>query len=227
MNVFVLNGSPKKKSDTMHLTRAFIEGLCRDEQQDVTIVDVIEKQIKPCLGCFMCSKNQKGLCIQNDDQNEILEQMKQADILIWSFPLYFYSLPSHLKAVLDRTLPLGKKTMKIENNRIVHVPLVERKKQKHIVICGSGFPYFEKNFSSMKELFHNLYEEVDIFCISETPLLNEPSLGHLCRPLLEKMKAAGIELIRQGNISESTIEELQKPMIPNDMYIHICNQEYK
>ena len=54
MKVLVLNGSPKKKSDTFRLTEAFLKGLNRREQHEVHVINVIEKNIAPCRGCFGC-----------------------------------------------------------------------------------------------------------------------------------------------------------------------------
>lgn len=106
MKVLVLNGSPKATSDTMVLTNAFLKGLNETEEHQITVVDVIKKEIKPCIGCFGCWRNGDGKCIQKDDQNDILEKYVEADLILWSFPLYCYGMPSHLKAVLDRTIPL-------------------------------------------------------------------------------------------------------------------------
>ena len=111
MNVLVLNGSPKQKSDTMVMTRAFLDGLAAAADCYVHVVDVINKIIKPCRGCFGCWQVGHGQCLQKDDLNEILCEFIWADLIVWSFPLYTYSMPSHLKAVLDRTLPLTKMRM--------------------------------------------------------------------------------------------------------------------
>ena len=70
MKVLVLNGSPKERSDTMVLTNAFLKGLNENNDFDIHIIDLIKKNIKPCLGCFKCWKNEEGLCIQQDDQKE-------------------------------------------------------------------------------------------------------------------------------------------------------------
>ena len=79
MNVLVLNGSPKAKSDTMRMTRSFLEGLTAHIHADVTIVDVIKKNIRPCIGCFGCWARGEGKCVIEDDQNEILAAYQKAD----------------------------------------------------------------------------------------------------------------------------------------------------
>ena len=71
MKILVLNGSPKRdKSDTMVVTRAFLEGMRECERQDVRVIDVIDKKIEYCSGCFTCMKN-GGTCVYDDDMKEI------------------------------------------------------------------------------------------------------------------------------------------------------------
>ena len=87
MKILVLNGSPKKKSDTFRLTDAFLKGLNCDNKHDVTVINVIDKKIDPCRRCFECWQNLDGHCIIRDDQNEILDLYRDSDVIIWSFPL--------------------------------------------------------------------------------------------------------------------------------------------
>ncbi len=49
MKILVLNGSPKReKSDTMHITRAFLDGVKEVASQDVHIINIIDKHIEYC-----------------------------------------------------------------------------------------------------------------------------------------------------------------------------------
>ena len=48
MRILVLNGSPKKKSDTYRLTDAFLKGLNKEQNHEVDVINVIEKNIAPC-----------------------------------------------------------------------------------------------------------------------------------------------------------------------------------
>ena len=53
MKVMVFNGSPKRDaSDTMHLTRAFLDGMRDASEVDAHILHVIDSRIEPCTGCF-------------------------------------------------------------------------------------------------------------------------------------------------------------------------------
>jgi len=225
MKILVLNGSPKKKSDTMHLTNAFVKGIMNQGEHDVEIINVIEKEIKPCLGCFACWKMLNGKCIQKDDQNEILGKIVSADVIIWSFPLYCYSMPSHLKAVSDRTIPLAKMSMKEENGVVSHDTLVDMSSKRYVVICGCGFPDWNGNFDGLKLQCKNMFgENLVTVCVPETPMLNEPSAEPLTKPLLERFVAAGEEYAQNLTLSPEVFASLEIPMLPNEVYIQIVNQ---
>ena len=44
MKILVLNGSPKRdKSDTMHITRAFLDGMKEVAPQDIHIIHTVDK----------------------------------------------------------------------------------------------------------------------------------------------------------------------------------------
>ena len=117
MNILVLNGSPKREnSDTMHITRAFLDGMNDVAPQDITTIHVIDKHIEYCTGCFSCMRN-GGTCIHDDDMREILEEILASDLLLLSFPLYGYGMPAPLKALFDRTLPLSSMAMQKVGDR--------------------------------------------------------------------------------------------------------------
>ena len=71
MKILVFNGSPKRdKSDTMHLTRAFLDGMNDVHENEVNLIHVIDKHIEFCTGCFSCMKEDakaggEGACKQH------------------------------------------------------------------------------------------------------------------------------------------------------------------
>ncbi|MBQ1572829.1 MAG: flavodoxin family protein, partial [Clostridiales bacterium] len=110
MKVLILNGSPKiERSNTLHVTDAFVSGF--PEGTEVKRIDIYAKDIKPCRGCFACWASADGTCAIKDDMAEIIAAIKESDVIIESFPLYFYGMPSQLKAVTDRCLALAEPYM--------------------------------------------------------------------------------------------------------------------
>lgn len=223
MKILVLNGSPKIKSDTMRMTNSFLGGLSAKTKCEITIIDVIKKNIKPCTGCFMCWKNGDGKCVQKDDQNEILSKILESDIILWSFPLYCYSMPSHLKAVVDRLIPLSRLNMREENGRISHELLFDLSRKKYIVFSGSGFPNWEGNFEGLRlQMINNFGNPLMVF-VPETPLLNIPEAAPVAQMLLEKFRLAGEEYARTNTLLPETIRALEMPMIPKETYLSQTN----
>ena len=95
----------------MHITHAFLEGMQSASPRVIHIIDVIDKHIEYCTGCFACKRN-GGNCIHDDDMREILKEILESDLLLFSFRLYSYGMPAPLKALLDRTMPLSSKAMR-------------------------------------------------------------------------------------------------------------------
>ena len=106
-NILLLNGSPKgKRSNTYKLATSFIEGIREKQEVVVEELFVNELELKPCLGCFSCWNKTPGKCLIKDDMQDVIEKLLWADITIWSFPLYYFSVPSKLKTLIDRQLPM-------------------------------------------------------------------------------------------------------------------------
>ena len=92
MKILVLNGSPKREqSDTMCITRAFLEGMRDAAPQEIDVIDVIDRHIEYCTGCFACKMN-GGTCIHDDDMRAVLNKILESDLLLFSFPLYCYGM---------------------------------------------------------------------------------------------------------------------------------------
>jgi len=208
----------------MVLTRSFLRGLTETVYCDVTIIDVIKQDIRPCLGCFACWKNGNGKCVQRDDQNEILDRYVDANVIIWSFPLYCYSMPSHIKAVLDRTIPLVQLRMKETDGKVQHESLIDFSQKHNVVICGCGFPAWEGNFDGLKLQCRNSFGNLTMVCVPETPLLNVPEAKSVADPLIEKFQQAGCEYATGKKLHPETIAALEREMLPREEYLKEVNE---
>lgn len=110
MNILIINGSPRgKNSNTWQITQAFVEGLssaCNAVPPQIEFADLNRMDVRPCRGCFSCWRVTPGTCVIKDDMAWILEKTLWADIVIWSFPLYYFYVPGPVKTMIDRRLPL-------------------------------------------------------------------------------------------------------------------------
>ena len=146
------------------------------------------------------------------------------DLIIWSFPLYCYGMPSHLKAVLDRTIPLMKMDMvQLSDGRVQHVPLADFSKIHTLVLCGCGFPDWEGNFDALKMQCKQCFGNLTMVCVPETPMLNVPQAAVVADPLLDRFEAAGAEYAQSLCLSPETVARLETPMIPKEVYVSIVN----
>ena len=225
MKILILNGSPKKeKSDTLHITRAFAEGMNEVSENDIRLVHVTDKNIKYCLGCFCCMNN-GGICIQTDDMKEILDEILSSDLLILSFPLYCYGMPAPLKAVMDRILPLtSMKMKKTDDERFVHTTQADVSRLRFMMICGCGFPNSKQNFEPVIMQFNLMFRgNHPVICIPESPMFNAPEASSVTLPRLQLIRRAGKDYAATGTIPEELLAEISSPMIPEDVYARIIN----
>ena len=171
MKILVFNGSPKReKSDTMHITRAFLEGMNKASEQEIKTIDVIDKNIEYCTGCFTCMRN-GGNCIHNDDMEQILKEILSSDLLIFSYPLYSYGMPAHLKALIDRTLPLTSMAMQKVGDRYEHIGQADFSHLRFIMICGCGFPNSKNNFEpAVSQFKHCFSNNSTVITVPESPM---------------------------------------------------------
>ena len=224
MKILVFNGSPKKEqSDTMCITRAFLEGMQEVAPQDIKTIHVIDSRIEYCTGCFSCMKN-GGKCIHNDDMRSILEEILKSDLLVFSFPLYCYGMPAPLKALLDRTLPLSSMAMHKVGDRYEHMGQADFSRLHYLMICGCGFPNSTHNFEPAIAQFKLCFpNNRTIITVPESPMFNAPEAAVVTKPRLELVRNAGKGYAISGTIDDILLTEICSPMIPEETYASIVN----
>ena len=224
MKILVLNGSPKReKSDVMHMTRAFLEGMKDAADVQVTTIHAIDKHIEYCTGCFACMHN-GGTCVHDDDMRGILDMMLKSDVLLFSFPLYCYGMPAPLKALIDRILPLSSMSMEKVGDRYEHVGQADFSHLRYVMICGCGFPNSKHNFEPAVAQFRLLFPcGHTILTVPESPMFNAPEAKPVTGPRLALLREAGKAYAETGAIPEALMNEIGSPMIPEEVYAAIVN----
>ena len=107
MKVLAVNSSPRPagQSRTLLMLEHLIVGM-RDADAEVELVNLREKEVRFCTGCYTCWTKTPGKCVQRDDMTvELLPKFIESDLVIYASPLYQYTVNAAMKAFIERTLP--------------------------------------------------------------------------------------------------------------------------
>lgn len=102
-NILIIISSLRKGGNSDTLAEYFAKG-ASEAGNKVEIISLADKEIGFCKGCLACQKTQR--CVINDDAVEIADKMKNADVIVFATPVYYYSVSGQLKTMLDRGNPL-------------------------------------------------------------------------------------------------------------------------
>ena len=106
MKIAVLNGSPKV-GNTAAMIAAFAEG-AKEAGHEVEILHVGKMKINGCLACEYCHGKGQGTCIQKDDMQKVMPAYKEADMVVYASPIYYFGVTAQLSAAMQRVYAIGK-----------------------------------------------------------------------------------------------------------------------
>ena len=100
-NVVIISSSPRKKGNSDLLCDSFMKG-ARESGHTVTKILLRDMIIGGCYGCYTCERT--GACVQKDDMTEVLDKLVKADVIVMASPVYFYTICSQMKQLIDRCI---------------------------------------------------------------------------------------------------------------------------
>lgn len=98
--IVVITGSPRKNGNSFAMTEAFIQA-AEAKGHIVTRFDAAMKKLGGCHACETCFTTGKA-CTFDDDFNTIAPAILEADAVVFTTPVYWYSIPAQIKCVIDR-----------------------------------------------------------------------------------------------------------------------------
>ena len=98
--IVVITGSPRKNGNSFAMTDAFVKA-AEVKGHTVTRFDTSFMKIGFCHDCETCFKTGKA-CSFDDDFNMMAPAILEADAIVFTMPVYWYSIPAQVKSVIDK-----------------------------------------------------------------------------------------------------------------------------
>ena len=102
--IVVITGSPRANGNSFAMTDSFIRA-AQAEGHTVTRFDAAMLKIGGCHACETCYRTGRA-CSFEDDFNRIAPAVLEADAVVFTMPVYWYSIPAQIKGVIDRLYSL-------------------------------------------------------------------------------------------------------------------------
>lgn len=99
-NVLIITGSPRMNGNSEMLASSFAKGAA-SKGHLVTKFRAATKKINGCKACNACWTKGRA-CAFLDGFSELEPLLEQADVLVLSTPLYWFSYSAQIKAAIDR-----------------------------------------------------------------------------------------------------------------------------
>jgi multimeric flavodoxin WrbA len=100
LKILGLVGSPRKEANTWIMVKKALDEAATVPGVETEMYELAGKKINHCIACHKCSTLER--CVFKDDFAEFFEKYLEADGIIWGAPVYHMSIPSLMKAALDR-----------------------------------------------------------------------------------------------------------------------------
>ena len=228
MKILAINSSPRTggESKTELMLNYLVEGM-QEAGAEVEVVNLREKKIKYCIGCFTCWTKTPGNCIHKDDMTkELFPKWLKSDLVVYATPLYHYTVNAEMKAFIERTLPVLEPFFEQRDNRTVH-PL-RQTPPDGVVLSVAGFLEMS--------VFDQLSNYVQFLFGRNGRLLAEiyrPAAEMLSRiedkkeEVFEATIQAGRELVTSRQVSTETLNQIQQPIIDFQTFAQMGNLFWK
>lgn len=233
MKITVFSGSHKgREGNTLIMVEEFLKG-AEEAGAEIENIILIEKNIRYCRGKFECWLRTPGICTIRDDMDDMLPKFMDSDVVVFACPVYFDNVPAIMKNFIDRLAPiLLPHFEEDEKGEYRHAKRYE-KSPKIVVISNAGLPgktNFEVESLFFRRLARTFHTELIAEIYRGEGEIFRGKSNIMIKPLLGKYKKvlryAGKEIVENQRLSEKTIKELEKSIVPASLYIKFGNEEW-
>ena len=189
INVLAIYGSHRRGQNSDTLVDKILEGIGSNEAS-IERIYASSQGIKSCTACERCYK--LGRCVIKDEMQQVYEAMDKADIVVSSSPVYFYSVSSHMKKLIDRCQAVWASKYRTDGS------LISKKHRIGYIVCTAGEPEDKSRFECAVMVFELFYKCINVElagCLLVSDVDNQHVRGR--EDILQKAFEAG-RLLRES-----------------------------
>lgn len=216
-----INGSPRmEKGNTAMVLTPFIQGMM-DAGSDVELLYASRLKVKPCTcGEMYCWSEMPGECCIKDDMQLLYPKLREADILVLATPVYI-PLPGEMQNIINRLCPLLDPFLEFREGR-TRARFRKDVEIGKIVLVSTGGWWEKANFGTVVRITEELAEDSSVefagavlrphaFLMKKEGKLTEDG-----EAVLNAVRRAGYELVKEGAMTKETLETISRPLISQE-----------
>lgn len=107
---------------------------------DTVYIDLSDKKIGNCIGCFCCWVKTPGKCILRDDATKIYPYIAKSSRLIYVSRIKYGSYDTVMKTMLERAIPIQQAFIRLVDGETHHIQRDVKLKDATIIVYGKTLP---------------------------------------------------------------------------------------
>jgi len=180
MQVVGIVASPRKRMNTDTIVERILDG-CRESGISVDKIYLNDLEIQACQACRV--QDGSG-CVYQDGMERIYEVLERADGLVLGTPVYYNTVSSQMKLMIDRCYCLARPLI-LPSGKMIYESAVKKKKKGIVVsVGGTG-----SNPECVLPVFHLWSREVNLVIV-DSILVTRAQLGTAPMESAELLKEA-------------------------------------
>ena len=195
----------------------FVEGMM-DAGSHVELFYASRLKVKPCAcGTMYCWTEMPGECCIKDKMELLYPRLKESDILVLAAPVYI-PLPGDMQNIINRLCPLLDPVLEFRKGR---TRAIFRKdgRIRAIVLVSTGGWWEKGNFGTVVRIVKELAEDASVNFAGAVlrphvhAMRRKGELTQDGRAVLNAVRKAGYELVKDGAMKRETLEAISRPLI--------------
>jgi multimeric flavodoxin WrbA len=146
--IVTLLGSPRVNGNSAAIAGRFME-TAKKLGAETTTFSLNKLNFRGCQACMMC-KDKLDRCALKDDLEPVLDEIRDADVLVLATPVYFADITAQMKMFIDRTYSY-------------YVPDFLNNPVPSRLLPGKQLVFIQTQAQPAEKLFDDIYPKYEFF----------------------------------------------------------------